>query len=109
MSGTTPYIDTDPDMPEPAREKPAPHIHPDCLICGHHDEFGSITLRVAWFREPEKIISLPRCLDVEACRSRVAAAGEAWPLLEHGEQPSSAKPPRADPLPPKEAPDVDYF
>jgi hypothetical protein len=70
------------------------------MLCGWHDEFGGIAMRLAWYREggPETaIVALPRCLDVEACRSRVAANGETWPLLERGEEPGS----RPAPLPPR--------
>jgi hypothetical protein len=102
-----PYIDTEHNGDALPSE-----LHADCLLCGHHDEWGAITLRLAWFREPARITAIPRCLDIDACMARVKANGESWPLLERVEQPGA---PRQQPLEPpagesadvqpKEAPD----
>jgi hypothetical protein len=81
-----PYWDTEPNgqEPEPSVEL---RLQTDCAICGHHDEFGTITLRLAWYRADQAPKAVARCLDVTACRSRVAAKRERWPLLERGEIP----------------------
>jgi hypothetical protein len=101
-----PYFDTEREAGS------TPEVHADCLLCGHHDEWGAITFRLAYFADPPLFSALPRCVDIEACRSRVQAAGESWPLLERGEQPGVRRPQPTDtPLgqhdvpKPKEAPD----
>jgi hypothetical protein len=79
-------------IPEPTETLPD-RPKADCLLCLRHDDSGSIRVRVAWYREPLfdpdglslTIVSIPRCLDVDACKARVLAAGKTWPLLERGE------------------------
>jgi hypothetical protein len=104
MSQPQPYFDTERDVDVQVTPE-SPRLQTDCLICGHHDEFGTITLRLAWWRSPEKITAIPRCLDLESCRLRVAANGEPWPLLEPGEKPGEkpAVPPRKRPTEPMSA------
>jgi hypothetical protein len=53
-----------------------------CLICGH-DVAGDVARRLAWYEPPlpsEAVHHIWRCRDDEACRRRLAALGEAWPL-----------------------------
>ena len=53
-----------------------------CLICGIEGPQVRIAL-VEWKDpEPERFSAIPRCTDVEGCRSRCAAEGETWPLVE---------------------------
>ena len=130
MSG--PYWNTDREVPSLPRE-PEPRA---CLLCGFEATSETIWLRPAWWREPldgKWITTIPRCLDIDACRRRVEALGEPWPLLEAGEEPrshgvatvsaptsrrddgSAAPQPMDPPLPtppdaePEEAPDDRYF
>lgn len=75
-----------------ARSIPEPADRAECLLCGRQDD-SEVRVRVAWYREPLfdpdglslTIVSIPRCLDVDACKARVLAAGKTWPLLERGE------------------------
>jgi hypothetical protein len=126
MSQPQPYFDTERDLPVDVEGRgPQPVA---CLLCGFEATTAEIWLKPAWWREPgadgKRITTIPRCLDVDACRARVLAAGEAWPLLERGEQPDAKResPPSRDwtPLPepdmpvpdvepPKEAPDDDWI
>ena len=128
MSG--PYWNTDREVPSLPRE-PEPRA---CLLCGFEATSETIWLRPAWWREPldgKWITTIPRCLDIDACRRRVEALAEPWPLLEAGEEPGRhrqtiAKQPQAladtpgpqpiePPLPtppdaePEETHDVDYI
>ena len=93
MSQPQPYFDTERDLPvdvEGRTPRPA-----SCLLCGLEATTAEIWLKPAWWRAPgsdgKRITTIPRCLDVEACRARVLAAGEAWPLLERGEQPEDSE------------------
>ena len=123
---TQPYWNTDRELPV----APEPRT---CLLCGFEATSELIWLRPAWWREAIEgrwITTIPRCLDIDACRARVAALGEPWPLLEAGEEPGRqrlSKPPAdySNPIPtqpidpplptppdaePEEARhDVDYF
>jgi hypothetical protein len=75
-------------MPEADVDVPLElRLQTDCAICGLHDEFGTITLRLAWYRDKPAPDAVARCLDVRACRARVAEAAKPWPLLERGETP----------------------
>lgn len=65
-----PYVDIEPNG----------NVQAHCAICG---DSTVVTLRLAWYRGDELPKAIPRCLDVEACRARVAE----WPLLERGESP----------------------
>jgi hypothetical protein len=80
-------------MPEQDVDVPIElRLQTDCAICGHHDEFGTIAISLAWYREDSAPKAVARCLDVIACRARVAAKRERWPLLERGESPGSPGP-----------------
>ena len=48
-----------------------------CDICGF--EAGRLSTALAWYRDggPKAVL---RCEDHDACRRRVIAAGEEWPL-----------------------------
>lgn len=103
MSGVARSFDTERDLPvdvEGRAPQPA-----SCLLCGLEATAAEVWLKPAWWREPgadgKRITTIPRCLDVDACRARVLAAGEAWPLLERGEQPDAKREP---PAPVREAP-----
>lgn len=77
-------------MPEPDVDVPVElRLQTDCAICGHHDEFGTIAIALAWYRDAAAPVAVARCLDVEACRARVKGR---WPLLERGEAPGSPGP-----------------
>jgi hypothetical protein len=95
VSRSQPYFDTEPDVDVPLELR----LQTDCGICGHHDEFGTITLRLAWYRDDSAPKAVARCLNVEACRSRVKGR---WPLLERGESPGSP-----GPMQPSETPQPD--
>jgi hypothetical protein len=106
VSQPQPYFDTERDFPVDAEGRgPQPAT---CLLCGLEATTAEVWLKPAWWREPgsdgKQITTIPRCLDVDACRSRVLAAGEAWPLLERGEQPDAKREPapltRSAPVPP---------
>ena len=52
-----------------------------CDICGHR----SLDVRpglVAWKDPAQPYAAVDRCEDVRACRARVEAAGDEWPVLE---------------------------
>jgi hypothetical protein len=40
---------------------------------------------IGWFLD-ESVQRIDRCRDHEACRQRVEASGETWPLRERGEE-----------------------
>jgi hypothetical protein len=85
-------------MPEQDVDVPIElRLQTDCAICGHHDEFGTIAISLAWYREDSAPKAVARCLDVEACRTRVAGR---WPLLERGESPSPVEKSLEAPHPP---------
>jgi hypothetical protein len=93
VSQPQPYFDTERDLPVDVEGRvPQP---PSCLLCGFEATTAEVWLKPAWWREPgadgKRITTIPRCLDVEACRARVLAAGEAWPLLERGEDPDAKR------------------
>jgi hypothetical protein len=51
------------------------------LVCGHEAHDVGVAL-VAW-RQPlgrEQFSAIPRCRDREACRSRLEAIGDEWPV-----------------------------
>jgi len=53
-----------------------------CLLCGVEGPQIRIAL-VEWKEpEPDRYSAIPRCSDVEGCRSRIEAEGETWPLTE---------------------------
>jgi hypothetical protein len=85
---TQPYWNTDRELPV----APEPRT---CLLCGLEATSATIWLRPAWWREAidgKWITTIPRCLDIDACRRRVADAGERWLLLEAGEEPGRRRP-----------------
>lgn len=52
-----------------------------CELCYVTD--ADVKIGLAWYRDVElgqAIQSIARCLDGDACRSRVEARGERWPL-----------------------------
>jgi hypothetical protein len=53
-----------------------------CLLCGIQD--ADVRPGLAWF-EPAlasgAVQSIHRCRDVDACRARLEATGETWPLI----------------------------
>lgn len=60
-----------------------------CELC--HQRSASVKRGLAWFKQgtstegdtiDEPIVYVDRCTDHEACRRRVEAKGERWPLLE---------------------------
>jgi hypothetical protein len=72
------------------RELPVAPEPRTCLLCGLEATSATIWLKPAWWREPldgREVTTIPRCLDIDACRRRVADAGERWLLLETGEEP----------------------
>ena len=63
-------------------------MFPDHLTCEICYEAGSdVKPGMAWYRVPSKepVQKIDRCRDVEACRARVEARGERWPLRQSGE------------------------
>lgn len=55
-----------------------------CALCGHTDKRDLRYALVHW-READpgmQYAHVPRCTNVEACRARVQANGESWPLVE---------------------------
>lgn len=52
-----------------------------CDLCGHIGSDVRAGL-VAWRNLEQPYAHVDRCTDTEACRSRVEASGETWPLLE---------------------------
>lgn len=71
-----------------------------CVICGHD---GDVRTGVVEWLEPQDgnvWTTLPRCHDRQACRDRLEAAGDVWPLRDHTR-------PSPKPMPPSEAPPAD--
>lgn len=55
-----------------------------CVLCGNTDHRDLRVALVHW-RDGEPGMAyehVPRCIDHDACRARVAANGELWPLVE---------------------------
>jgi hypothetical protein len=84
-----PYIDGDrADIVRPGEATPA-----TCALCGLTASTFTIRERPAFWRLPQvdaagkhqAITAVLRCLDVDACRTRVLAVGGEWPLLLPGE------------------------
>jgi hypothetical protein len=55
-----------------------------CELCGHVGD--DVEVALAWYRLGLGVQDTNRCTDVDACKRRVAAKGERWPLLEPGER-----------------------
>lgn len=53
-----------------------------CLICGHTSRDVSVGL-VEWRRpiDGRRFDALPRCQDKAACRERLEAIGDEWPVV----------------------------
>lgn len=55
-----------------------------CLVCGHEsDDRRVVAVSIARYLEAvegRSFLSIPRCLDAGACRTRTEAQGDAWPL-----------------------------
>lgn len=79
-----------------------------CLLCGLVDR--DVVRRLAWFDPPlpsGEVQAIDRCRDSQACRDRLEAAGETWPLDDRGKTQPSVRPatPAAGPDPaPRETP-----
>ena len=57
----------------------------ECAICGHH----SLDVRpglVAWIDVDSYYANVDRCTDQAACRARVEARGDTWPVREKVEK-----------------------
>ena len=57
-----------------------------CELCGLYG--SDVAIGLAWYREADpsqQVQPIARCLDVDACRSRVEQRGEQWPLRERSE------------------------
>lgn len=53
-----------------------------CLLCGVEGPQVRRAL-VEWKDpDPDRFAAIPRCSDVEGCKSRVAAQNEDWPLVQ---------------------------
>ena len=54
----------------------------DCLLCGISGP--QVRPGVVEWRDPEphRFDVIPKCVDHAACRARVEATGEPWPLVE---------------------------
>ena len=53
----------------------------ECAICGDR----SLDVRpglVAWIDPAQPYANIDRCTDTKACRARVEATGEEWPVYE---------------------------
>lgn len=68
-----------------------------CHAAGHH---GSVKERLVEWTETVRAASgvprwdsVNRCLDFQACRSRVEAAGGTWPVRDSITRPTVTKPP----------------
>lgn len=64
-----------------------------CLLCGLEDATVRMGL-VAW-REPiagRTFEAIPRCADRQACRGRVEALGDVWPLVDATKASAAPKP-----------------
>lgn len=56
-----------------------------CELC--HAKSADVAMRLAWYRgEKEPVQAIDRCRDTAACRDRLEARGDRWPLLERGER-----------------------
>lgn len=104
MSAPQRSYDVEPDLPVDAEGRVHPPVARSCLLCGLEATSAEVWLMPAWWREPgpdgRYITTIPRCRETDACRARVLAVGESWPLLERGEQPGRR------PAGPMEAPAV---
>jgi hypothetical protein len=57
------------------------HADRTCLICG--DLSLDVRTQLVEWRDPvggRRYEAIPRCIDRTACRSRVEAQGETWPV-----------------------------
>lgn len=55
-----------------------------CELCYVQD--SDVQVALAWYRgSSEPIQSIARCRNTAACRARVEARGDPWPLREKGE------------------------
>ncbi len=111
MSAPQPYIDTEHNgavRVDPSASRPA-----TCLLCGLEATSEEVWLKPAWWREAgpdgRTITTIPRCRQSDECRARVLVAGESWPLLERGEQPTEPPAPAQADVQPKEAPDDSWI
>lgn len=55
-----------------------------CVLCGHEARDVSVGL-VAWQKPVgrERFSAVPRCIQLDACRKRVEANGDAWEVREN--------------------------
>jgi len=67
-----------------------------CDLCGTRSTDVRPGL-VAWIDPAQPYAAVDRCSDVAACRARVEAAGEPWPVREPERVPSEARQPKGEP------------
>lgn len=62
-----------------------------CAICGHTDSRDLRYALAHWKVAPPGMAyeHVARCLDRDACRARVTAVGDVWPLVETTERKSA--------------------
>lgn len=57
----------------------------DCALCGLRAPEPTVAMGLVWWRADNSVDAYPRCRDRVACRERVEAKGEAWPVLDNGQ------------------------
>lgn len=59
-----------------------------CLLCGN-ERIIEVRVSLARWRDlkanPSMYGAIPRCIDRKACRERVEAMGDEWPVIDPGE------------------------
>lgn len=70
----------------------------DCLLCGERGAVQKLTLRLRQPVEGKVYVTWPRCVDRIACRGRVEASGEEWPVDDRTPAPVTPKS-AAEPVP----------
>jgi hypothetical protein len=53
-----------------------------CVICGHESDVAVSLIEWAEPINERRFDSVPRCRDREACRLRLEAIGETWPVAD---------------------------